>query len=168
MLAYKNLGALLAPRACPTQDAARHITLASGAYNKSSGHFLSSKQFDLPVKLQATAALVDATLLHGSELWAPLADGPAARIEAAHMRWLRKATNHFRSVEHGRLTDAEVCITYEVPSTYSLITRRRLAYLSSFGKASPFCASSSAACRTDASLGLADAVGYSIYSGCYA
>ena len=77
--------------------------------------------------MNVTAALVDATLLHGSELWAPLAEGPAARIEAVHTRWLRKATGAFRPVEEDRLTDAEVRITYEAPSTHSLIVCRRLA-----------------------------------------
>ena len=99
---------------------------------------MSSKQFDSKVKLNATAAIVGATLLRGCELWAPLAEGPAARIEVVHTRWLRQATDEFRVLEASRLTDAEVRITYAVPFTHAMIVCRRLAYLSSFGKASPF------------------------------
>ena len=99
---------------------------------------LSPSQFDLALKLQSTAAFVDATLLSGSKLWPPLADGIASRVEALHMRWLRKATGEFRAIELYRKTDAEVRITFDVPSTNSLIACRRLSYLSSFGKASPF------------------------------
>ena len=54
------------------------------------------------------------------------------------MLWLCKATGEFRSIEVDRKTDAEVRVTYEVPSTRSLIACRRLSYLSSFSKASPF------------------------------
>ena len=73
------------------------------------------------MKFQSTTAIVDATVLYGSELWAPLAVGPTMRTEAAHMRWLRKATGEYRSVTLGRQSDAEVRITYKVASTWSLI-----------------------------------------------
>ena len=82
--------------------------------------------------MNATDAIVDATLLHGSELWALLAEGRAARIEVVHTRWLRKAAGEFRVLEDGRLTDAEV------RSTHSLIASRRHAYLSSLGRSSHF------------------------------
>ena len=113
--AYKHLGTLVTSTACPTQDAARRANLDTIAYSRVSGHFLSSRQFDMCFKLQATAAFVDATLLHGSELWAPLAEGIAARIEAVHMHWFRKATGEFRVVKEGRLSDADVRITHEIP-----------------------------------------------------
>ena len=51
------------------------------------------------IKLHAAAAFVDAALLHGSELWSPLADGIAGRVEAVHARWLRKATGEFGALE---------------------------------------------------------------------
>ena len=54
------------------------------------------------------------------------------------MRWLRKATGHFRAVAEDRMCDEEVRITYEVPSTRSLFLLRRLMYLASFRKASLF------------------------------
>ena len=115
--AYKHLGTLVTSTACPTQDAARRVSQASGAYARVSGHVLSSSQFDLALKLQSTAAFVDATLLSGSELWPPLADGIAARVGAVHTRRLRKATGEFRSVAQGRQSDAEVRIIYKVAST---------------------------------------------------
>ena len=90
--AYRHLGTMVTPTACPTQDAARRVSLATSAYAIISGHVLSSKQFCVKIKLQTTAALVDATLLHSCELWASLAEGPASRIEAVYKRWLRKAT----------------------------------------------------------------------------
>ena len=65
------VGTLVTSTDSPTQDAARRINLATIAYSKVSGHCLSYKQLDLRIKLQATAALVDATLLHGCKLWPP-------------------------------------------------------------------------------------------------
>ena len=41
--AYEYSGTLVTSTACPTQDAAKRITLATGAYAKVSGHFLLSK-----------------------------------------------------------------------------------------------------------------------------
>ena len=76
---------------------------------------------DLIVKLQASAATVDATLLHGSKLWAHIAAGPALRIEAMHTRWLRKATGEYRAVSEDWQSEAEVRVTYNVASTCSLI-----------------------------------------------
>ena len=73
--AYKHVRALVTATDSPTQDAARCINLAISAYSKVSGHVLSYKQVDLRIKLQATAASVDATLLHGCELWPPLLKG---------------------------------------------------------------------------------------------
>ena len=55
----------------------------------------------------------------------PLAEGIAGRIEAVHMRWLRQATGEFRAIEEDRKTDAEVRITYAIPSTNSMIACRR-------------------------------------------
>ena len=81
--AYKHLGTLVTSTARPTQDAARRTNLATIAYSKVSGHFVSSKQFDLRLKLQATGLFVDATLLQCSVLWSPLlAEGIATCIEA--------------------------------------------------------------------------------------
>ena len=136
--ADKHLGTLVTSTACPTQDAARRVSLAGSVYAKVSGHVLSSQQLDLIVKLQASAATVDATLLHGSKSWAHIAAGPALRIEAMHTRWLRKATGEYRAVSEDWQSEAEVRVTYNVASTCSLIAFCRLAYLSSLGKASPF------------------------------
>ena len=47
--AYKHLGTSVTSTACPTQDAARRVSLASGAYSKVSGHFLSSMQFNFKI-----------------------------------------------------------------------------------------------------------------------
>ena len=60
------------------------------------------------------------------------------RNEAVHMRWLRKATGHFRAVAEDRICDEVLRSTYEVSSTRSLLLIRRLAYLASFRKASQF------------------------------
>ena len=59
--AYKNLCTLVTSTPCPTQDAARRISLATAASSRIVGHVRSARQFDLAVKLQATAFVVDAT-----------------------------------------------------------------------------------------------------------
>ena len=54
------------------------------------------------------------------------------------MRWIRKARGEFRTLKGPILTDEEVRAIYCLASVASLIACRRLSYLSSFGKASPF------------------------------
>ena len=54
------------------------------------------------------------------------------------MPWIRKASSEFRTSQGPNLTDEEVRAIYCTPSTCSSIACRRLRYLSSFGKASPF------------------------------
>ena len=71
--------------------------------------------------MRATGAVVDSTLLHAGGLWTALCLEVAQRIEAVHMRWLRKATGHFRAIPEDRMCDEELRITYEVPSTRSLL-----------------------------------------------
>ena len=127
--AHKRLGTMVASTACPTQDAAKRIALASAAYSRMSAHFLSSQQFDLAVKLQATAPLVNATVLYARELWPLLSMGTARRLAAVRMRWLRKATSGFRSAAQGRQSDAEVRVTYATASRWSLLACRRLSCL---------------------------------------
>lgn len=79
------------------------------------------------------------TLLHNCELWTELATTAASRVEAVHMRWLRKATGAFRSAADLRCTvKGDLRVTDQVASTWSLIACRRLRYLSSFKKASPY------------------------------
>ena len=136
--AYKHLGTLATSTGCPAQDAARGVAQGTAAYAKVSGKFISSALFDVKLKIRATGAVVDSTLLRAGELWTALSLEAAQRIEAVHMRWLRKATGHFRAVAEDRMCDEEVRITYEVPSTRSLLLVRRLMYLASFRKASPF------------------------------
>ena len=136
--AYKHLGTLATSTGCPTQDAARRVAQGTAAYAKLSGKFLSSALFDVKLKIRATGEVVDSTLLHASELWTALSIETAQRIEAIHMRWLRKATGHFRAVAEDRMCDEAVRITYVVSSNRSLLLTRRLMYLASFRKASPF------------------------------
>ena len=69
--------------------------------------------------MQATAAVVDATLFYAGVLRPVLSLGTARRLEVVHMRWLRKATGEHRSVEQGRMSDAEVRVTYAIASTWS-------------------------------------------------
>jgi len=102
------------------------------------GPFFHSAQIDLRVKIQTTAALVDATLLNGGQLWTELAPYVAARLEAVHMRWLRKATGSFRAQSELRQSDHDVRVTFLVQSTWSLLRCLRLRYVSTFKKASPF------------------------------
>jgi hypothetical protein len=94
---YKHLGSLVSPSGFPTADAARRVQKAVLAYAQLSGHFLSSQQFEIRTKLQTAAALVDATLLHGGQLWLELPSYVASRMEGIHIRWLRKATASFLS-----------------------------------------------------------------------
>ena len=61
----------------------------------------------------------------------PFSEQVAGRVEAAHMRWLRKVTGEFRSVAEGRSNDQDARITYEVPSTWPQLAYTRLRYLSS-------------------------------------
>ena len=135
---YKHLGTLATATGCPAQDAARRVAQGSAVYSKFSGKIISSALFELKLKIRVTAAVVDSTLLHAGELWTALSFDAARRIEAVHMRWLRKATGHFRAIAEDRMCDEEVRITYQVPSTRSLLLVRRLTYLASFQKASPF------------------------------
>ena len=58
---------MVASTACPAQGAGRRVSLATAAYSKLSGHFFGSREFDLALKMQATAAVADATLLYASE-----------------------------------------------------------------------------------------------------
>ena len=95
------------------------MQLSAIAYGRLSGHYISSPRFDLALHISSTAAIVDATLLHASELWSVFSDQVAGRVEAVHMRWLRKATGELRSVAEGRSSDQDARITYDVPSTRS-------------------------------------------------
>jgi hypothetical protein len=81
--------------------------------------FVSSALFELKLKIRVTAAVVDSSLLHASELWTALSLDAARRIEAVHMRWLRKATGHDRAIAENLMCDEAVRATYEVPSTRS-------------------------------------------------
>ena len=105
---------------------------------KKSGHFLSSKLFAVETKLHTAAALVDSTLLHGGQLWLGLPPYIAGRMEAIHMRWLRKATSSYRSQAEDRVSDHDLRVTYDVPSVWALLRGQRLRYLATFMKASPF------------------------------
>ena len=89
-------------------------------------------------KLQSVAAVVDATLLHGGELWSELTHFVASRVEAVHMRWLRKVTGSFRATSESRLSDHDVRVTFSVPSAWALLRCQRLRYLATFSKSSPF------------------------------
>ena len=135
---YKHLGTLATATGCPVQDAARRVAQGSVAYSKFSGKFFSSALFELKLKIRVTLAVVDSTLLHAGELWTALSLDAARRIEGVHMRWLRKATGHYRAIAGDRMCDEAVRVTYEVPSARSLLLVRRLTYLASLQKASPF------------------------------
>ena len=89
--AYKRLSSSVTSTACLTQDAARRVSLACFASSRVSGRFLSISQLDLDLKPQATVAIVDATLFSVQVIFgAPLSVGPARRLEAVRVRWLRK------------------------------------------------------------------------------
>lgn len=81
---YKQLGTLVTSTGCPTADAARRVSKTYTAYNQLSGHFLSSAECDLKVRLRSATAIVDATLLHNCGVWTELASTAASRAEAVH------------------------------------------------------------------------------------
>ena len=81
---------------------------------------------------------MDTTVLHAGELWMLVSTDLSSRVEAVHMRWLRKVTGQLRAIAEDCCTDTDLRITFQVPSTWSLLAAQRIRYLSSFRKASPF------------------------------
>ena len=61
----------------------------------------NSGTFSLPLKLQATSALVDVTVQHAGKIVVPLSLADAARVETVHIIWIHKAT---ASLEQWRST----------------------------------------------------------------
>ena len=135
---YKHLGTLVTATACPAQESARRCRLATGAYRQTSGRFLSSRRFGLPVKRQAVGVVVEAVQLYACELWPEPSAASLRAHEAVHMRWLRKATAHFRGDAAGRLSDLEVRRLYGESSVESRMRMRRLLYLPQLLRASPW------------------------------
>ena len=103
--------------------------------------------------------MVDSTLLHAGELGTALSLDAARRIEAVHMRWLRKATGHYRAIAEDRMCDEAVRVTYEVPSTRSLLLVRRLTYLASLQKGQPLPSGASPTSRSASPVGRYDSDG---------
>ncbi len=89
--AYKHLGTLVTGNANPSAYAARRVHKATIAYAQFSGLLLSSGQLDVHTQLRSVSAVVDSTFLHGGELWTLLYNDLSSRVEAVHMRWLRKS-----------------------------------------------------------------------------
>ena len=112
--------------ACPTQNVARQVHLASGAYARISGHVLGSRKFSLSFKLSATGAVVVATCLAACDLWPILSQDIAAWAEVVHLRCVRKVTGEFRSLCESRMSDLHVRIACEVHSAWSLLVCRQL------------------------------------------
>ena len=62
----------------------------------------------------------------------------AHSVEAVHMRWVRKVTGYPLGGDSEGTSDDWVRFTYEIPSTWSMLSCRRLSYLSPLRKSSPF------------------------------
>ena len=144
---YKHLGSLVSSSGLPTADAFRRVQKVVLAYPKLSGHFLSSQHLEVRTKLQTAAALVDATLLHGGQLWLELPAFLASKLEGIHMRWIRKATASFRVNQDDRASDHDLRVTYLMSSVWSLLRCQRLRYLATFQKSQPVSACLDAKCR---------------------